>query len=109
MVKTASNATAVQALKYQNNKWIVVRHFGSCHGNDELRELVAVAHEWVREFAGQLSIFPDQNRAMFFTLITALSRVFTIPCLRSDCDHSTANGLRQLATIAERAGNNENI
>lgn len=61
VVKTASDAKAVQAVKYQDNKRIVVRHFGSCHGDDELKELLAVAHEWVREFAGQLSIFPDQN------------------------------------------------
>lgn len=61
VVNTASNAKAVQAVKYQNNKRIVVRHFGSCHTDDELKELLSVAHEWIREFAGQLSIFPDQK------------------------------------------------
>lgn len=61
VVKTASNARAVQVVKYQNNRRIVVRHFGSCHSDDDLKKLLAVAGEWIREFAGQLSIFPEQN------------------------------------------------
>jgi transposase len=61
VVKTASNARAVQAVTYQNNRRIVVRHFGSCHTGEELKELLAVAHEWISEFAGQLSIFPNED------------------------------------------------
>lgn len=61
VVKTASDARAVQAVRYHNNRRIVVRHFGSCHSDDELNELLAVAQKWVNEFAGQLSLFPDQN------------------------------------------------
>jgi len=59
VVKTASNAKAVQAVRYQDNKRIIIRHFGSCHTEEELDELLIVANEWVKDYAGQLSIFPD--------------------------------------------------
>lgn len=61
VVRTSSNAKAVQAVNYQNNKRIVVRHFGSCHCDDDLKELLVAAHQWVKDFAGQLSMFSDQN------------------------------------------------
>ena len=61
VVKTASKAKAVQAVRYQNNKRIIVRHFGSAHNEQELDELLLSAQEWIKDFAGQLSIFPDDN------------------------------------------------
>lgn len=61
VVKTASNARAVQAVRYQNNKRIIVRHFGSCHTEEELKETLLAAHEWLKDFGGQLSIFPQDN------------------------------------------------
>jgi len=61
IVNTASNAKAVQAVKYQNNKRIVVRHFGSCHTEEQLNEMLLVAREWLNDFEGQLTIFPDDN------------------------------------------------
>lgn len=63
VVKTASNARAVQVVSYRNNKRIIVRHFGSCHSDDELNELLAVANAWISEFGGQLSFFAD-NKAV---------------------------------------------
>lgn len=61
VVKTASNARAVQVVRYQNNKRVIVRHFGSCHTNEELNEMLLVANEWVKDYSGQLSIFPDDD------------------------------------------------
>lgn len=61
VVKTASNARAVQAVRYQNNRRIIVRHFGSCHTDEQLNEMLLVAQEWMHNVAGQLSIFPDNN------------------------------------------------
>lgn len=61
VVKTASNAKAVQAVRYQNNRRIIVRHFGSCHTEEQLKEMLLVARQWLNDFAGQLSIFPDEN------------------------------------------------
>jgi len=61
VVTTASKARAVQAIHYQNNKRIVVKHFGSCKSDDELKEMLVLANEWIKDFTGQISIFPDDN------------------------------------------------
>lgn len=61
VVKTASKAKAVQAVCYQNNKRIIVRHFGSAHTQQELEDLLLSAKEWIKDFSGQLSIFPNDN------------------------------------------------
>lgn len=61
VVKTASKAKAVQVVRYQNNRRIIVKHFGSCHTDKQLNEMLLVAQEWINDFAGQLSMFPDDN------------------------------------------------
>lgn len=61
VVKTGSSAQAVQAVSYQNNKRIIVKHFGSSHSREHLDELVTIAKEWVKDHTSQLSIFPDDN------------------------------------------------
>ena len=61
VVKTASKAKAVQVVRYQNNKRIVVQHIGSAHTSEALNDLMAMAHEWVKDYTNQLSIFPDEN------------------------------------------------
>jgi hypothetical protein len=61
VVNTASNAKAVQAVRYQNNKRIIVRHFGSSHTEEELKELLLLANEWLKDFSGQIPIFPEDN------------------------------------------------
>lgn len=37
VVKTASKAKAVQVVRYQNNKRIVVQHIGSAHTSEALK------------------------------------------------------------------------
>ena len=61
VVKTASKAQAVQVVRYQNNKRIVLKHIGSAKNEAELKELTLQAHDWIRDFSEQLSIFPDNN------------------------------------------------
>ena len=61
VVKTKSKANAVQVVRYQNNKRIILRHFGSAHTEHELDELILIANEWIKDFSGQLPIFPDDN------------------------------------------------
>ena len=61
IVKTKSSASAVQVIRYYNNKRIVLKHFGSCHAEDELKDLVLIAEEWIKDYSGQLSIFPSEN------------------------------------------------
>lgn len=61
IVKTASKAQAVQVVRYQNNKRVVVHHIGSAHTEEALSDLMLLAEEWIKDYTRQLSIFPDEN------------------------------------------------
>jgi len=60
-VKTASDAKDVQVLRYQNNRKIVLKHIGSAHNENELKDLMYVAEDWIRNYSGQLSFFSDED------------------------------------------------
>lgn len=61
VLKTASKASAVQVVRYQNNKRVILQHIGSAHNEEELNELILIAEEWIKDFSNQLSIFPDEH------------------------------------------------
>lgn len=61
VVTTASKARAVQVVRYQNNKRIVLQHIGSAHNDADLEELMMLAEEWIKDLSEQLSIFPDES------------------------------------------------
>lgn len=61
VVKTASGAKAVQVIRYQNNKRIIVQHIGSAHTQEDLDELMVLAEDWVEQSSSQLSLFPEAN------------------------------------------------
>ena len=61
IVKTASKARAVQIVRYQNNKRIIIQHIGSAHTEAELEELILLAEEWIKSYSSQLSVFPDES------------------------------------------------
>jgi transposase len=61
VVKTASNAQAVQVVGYHNNKRKVIKHVGSANTEVELQHLLALAHDWIIDFSQQHSIFPQEN------------------------------------------------
>lgn len=61
VVKTASKASAVQVVRYQNNKRVILQHVGSAHNDEDLNELILIAEEWIKDFSNQLSIFPDEH------------------------------------------------
>lgn len=61
VVKTASKAKAVQVVRYQNNKRIVLHHVGSAHCEEALKDLLTLAEEWIKDYSAQLSVFPDEN------------------------------------------------
>ncbi len=61
VVKTASGAKAIQVVKYQNNKRIILQHIGSAHSEDELHDLKLLANEWIKTSMGQLSFIPEEN------------------------------------------------
>ncbi len=61
VIKTSSHASAVQVVRYQNNKRIVLHHFGSAHTEEALNDLKVMAQEWIKDYTNQLSIFPNEN------------------------------------------------
>jgi transposase len=61
VVNTASNAKAVQVVRYQNNKRIIMQHIGSAHTSETLKDLILIAEEWIKDCTNQLSLFPDEN------------------------------------------------
>ncbi len=61
IVKTASNARAVQVVRYHQNKRIIMSHIGSAHSEGELNDLLLLANEWIKNFSSQLSVFPDES------------------------------------------------
>ncbi|MFZ1703274.1 MAG: IS1634 family transposase [Saprospiraceae bacterium] len=61
VVKTASNAKAVQVVRYHQNKRVIMQHIGSAHSEQALNDLLVLADEWIKDFSSQLSIFPDDN------------------------------------------------
>jgi transposase len=61
VVSTASKAHAVQVVNYQNYKRVILKHIGSAHNDEELKELRLIAEEWIKDYSGQLSLFPDQS------------------------------------------------
>ena len=48
VVKTASNAKAVQVVRYQENKRIIMKHIGSSHTKEGVDELKLLAEEWMK-------------------------------------------------------------
>ena len=57
-VRTASGAIAVQVIRYQQGKRIVVRHIGSSHTDEELTVLCREAEMMRDQLSMQLSLFP---------------------------------------------------
>jgi transposase len=60
-VKTASGASAVQVVKYYNNRRKILKHFGSAHNEKDLNDLISYAEDWIKDYTGQLSLFGDDN------------------------------------------------
>ena len=56
-VKTGTNATAVQVVKYVNRKLIVVKHFGSAHNKEQEGIIRDNAIKWITEQTKQTTLF----------------------------------------------------
>jgi len=57
VVNTASNALAVQIIRYENRKRIVCKHIGSAHNDKELRNLKRIANDVIDDLSKQLYLF----------------------------------------------------
>ena len=61
-VKTASGADAVQVIRYQNRKRIVVKHIGSARTQEELDSLQQTAKAWIDRESKQQRLFPIEKK-----------------------------------------------
>ena len=52
-VPTASGASAVQVVRYQDGKTRVIKHIGSGRDKDEAAALKQLAQEWIDQESGQ--------------------------------------------------------
>lgn len=57
--KTASEATAVQIVKYVDRKIIIVNHLGSAHTTEDIQSLKNIATDWIEKETKQSSLFPS--------------------------------------------------
>jgi len=62
-VRTSSGATAVQVIRYEQGKRIVVRHVGSARTDDELTVLYGQAEILRKKLCQQPSLFASQQKA----------------------------------------------
>jgi transposase len=103
VVKTASKANTVQVVSYHNNRRLVLKHIGSAHTEEELKELILIAKQWINDYSGQYSIFKEENPNSvlylcysmflgvkynyFYNQIRVIQEVFkfdSLPCLLND-------------------------
>lgn len=63
--KTASGATAVQVVRYDKRKRIVVKHIGSTHTPEDLSSLRQTAHNWIERETHQKKLFPQDTKPSF--------------------------------------------
>jgi len=60
--KTASGAVAVQVVRYENRKVIIMKHVGSAHTPDEVAALVESAEAWIVRETLQPALFARPSR-----------------------------------------------
>jgi hypothetical protein len=90
-IKTASGSTAVQIIRYENRKRVIVLHIGSAHDKKELKALVQTANSWIERTGKQPSLFPQATSSGLVALdkcqylgfryalvYESLSKLFTI-------------------------------
>jgi len=57
--KTGSGKTAVQILRYEKRKLVIVKHIGSANNRKEVQRLKHNANNWIEETTRQQSLFPQ--------------------------------------------------
>lgn len=90
--RTASGAIAVQVVRYEHRKVIVLKHIGSARTPDEVTALTESGGAWIERMTTQRSLFPTTPRR---TLSLATTRYRGIP-------HTFAYTI--LSDIATRCG-----
>lgn len=60
-VKTSSKASAIQVVRYENRRRIIVVHIGSAHTAEELVSLKQTAKVWIEKTTRQKQLLPDNK------------------------------------------------
>lgn len=76
-VKTASKSTAVQIVKYENRRRVVVKHIGSADNKEEINLLINCASEWIAEQTKQFDLFPKKEKSLPLEQIQYLGYQYT--------------------------------
>lgn len=58
--QTASGATAIQVVRYESSRCVVVQHIGSAHTADDCEALLAQAHQYAEAHCVQPSLFAQE-------------------------------------------------
>lgn len=69
--KTASGATAIQVVRYENRKVVVMKHIGSARTKEEITALIESGTSWMTQETKQQTLFPKEPRR---TLALATTR-----------------------------------
>jgi hypothetical protein len=73
-VKTASGATAVQIVRYEKRKRIIVSHLGSAHNEEEILALKEEASRQIEETAIQRNLFEKEKPKKSSVLVLSKSQ-----------------------------------
>ena len=68
-IKTASDAIAIQIVRYENRKRIIVKHIGSAHNSEEIASCKQTALDWIERETHQQRLFPQEKTAPTLTPI----------------------------------------
>ncbi len=86
--KTGSKATAIQVVRYEDRKLIVVKHIGSAHDKKEIQALKEAATDWIEKETKQQPLFskslpstniqPKQLRYFGFRYVLVYESLYTL-------------------------------
>ena len=65
-VKTKSGSIAIQVVIYEGHKSKIIKHIGSDKKEEDLALLYQKAREFIKEYSGQISLFPDAEQKILF-------------------------------------------
>ena len=75
--KTNSNATAVQEVRYEQSRTIVLKHVGSSSDPAEIAHLKEAASDWIISFTRQQTFL--EKEATFDPLLSKYQYLYNIP------------------------------
>ena len=58
-IKYSQGSTSVQVYKIENRKRIIIRHVGTARNDDELKNLIFLAHDFIEKYSSQLFLYQD--------------------------------------------------